>query len=167
MGRRPKNYVPPHPPVLVECTRCGENKAETEFYCNKQSRIYNIKKRVPLCKNCVQVLLEEYSQRYGKETAVFALCGLMDIPFIPELYRKIVATNSPFVFGKYIRALQINQYRDESFISSIVGKDLSELKQANPPIYTANERLNRLQEDFSSLRMELSTLKANLKKSNN
>lgn len=167
MGRRPKNYVPPHPPVLVECTRCGENKAETEFYCNKQSRIYNIKKRVPLCKDCVQALLEEYSHRYGEEVAVFALCGLMDIPFIPELYRKIVETNSPFVFGKYIRALQINQYRTESFISSIAGKDLSELKQANPTAYTTNERLNRLQEDFSSLREELHDLRAKLVESGN
>lgn len=162
MGRRPKNYVPPHPPVLVECTRCGENKAETEFYCNKQSRIYNIKKRVPLCKDCLQALYEEYSEKYGEEPAVFALCGIMDFPFLPERYKKIVETNPPFAFWKYIKQLQINQYRDESFVSSIVGDDLSRLKQTNPTAYTTNERLNRLQEDFSSLREEMHTLKSEI-----
>lgn len=98
MGRRPKNYVPLHTPVLIECVRCGENKAEIEFYSNKQSRIYNTKKRVPLCKDCVQALLEDYSIRYGEETAVFALCGIMDLPFLPERYKKIAETTPPFSF---------------------------------------------------------------------
>lgn len=166
MGRRPKNYVPPHPPVLVECTRCGENKAETEFYCNKQSRIYNIKKRVPLCKDCLQALYEEYSDKHGQGVAVFALCGVMDIPFIEGMYKKIAEMNPPFTFGKYLKQLQINQYRDKSFIDSLSGEDLSRLKQANPTAYTANELLNRLQEGFSSLREELHGLRAKFEETN-
>lgn len=162
MGRRPKNYVPPHPLALIECVRCGENKPESEFYCNKQSRIYNVKKRVPLCKDCVQVLLEEYSQRYGEETAVFSLCGIMDLPFLHERYKKIAETNPPFSFWKYIKQLQINQYRDISFADSLSGEDLSRLKQANPAVYTTNERLNRLQEGFSSLREELHRLRSEI-----
>lgn len=158
MGRRPKNYVPPYKPILMECVRCGESKAETEFYSNKQSRIYNVKKRVPICKECVQALYEELSDKYGQETAVFSLCAALDFPFLPETYKKITETNPPFAFGKYLRALQINQYRDKSFISSVAGKDYPKSEQEKP----TSERLNRLQEDFSSLREELHTLKSEI-----
>lgn len=167
MGRRPKNYVPPTSPILMGCVRCGKSKEQTEFYSNKQSKIYNIKKRVPLCKDCVQALLEEYSYRYGEEIAVFALCGVMDIPFLSERYRKIIETDPPFTFGKYVKQIQINQYRDKSFVISVADRVFPETEQASPITYAPREHFNRLQEDVSILREELQNIRANLAESGN
>ncbi len=86
----------------------------------------------------------------------------MDLPFLPERYKKIAETTPPFTFWKYIKQLQINQYRDISFADSLSGEDLSRLKQAKPAEYTTNERLNRLQEGFSSLREELHRLRSEI-----
>lgn len=152
---------------LIECVRCGENKAETEFYTNKWSRVYASQKQAPLCKDCVQALLGEYTYKYGEEAALFLICAVLDIPFLSEMSKKITEINQPFAFGKYIRQLQMNQYKNKSFATSVVKGDFPEVEQINHRTCVTSERLNRLQEDVSTLREELHDLRTKLTESGN
>lgn len=120
MGRRPKNYVTPPEILQIECVRCGKTKEETEFYTNRWSNVYNINKKiVPLCKDCVNSLMEEYTKRFDEKTALSVVCANLDMPFLPELYTDLVNKTSCFTFGMYVRQLQMKQYQHKNFQTSI------------------------------------------------
>lgn len=125
MGRRPKNYVTPPEILQIECVKCGKIKEETEFYTNRWSKVYNINKKiVPLCKDCVNSLMEEYTKRFDEQTALSVLCANLDMPFLPELYVDLVKKNSCFTFGMYVRQLQMKQYQHKNFQTSITDGEL-------------------------------------------
>ncbi|MBD5111441.1 MAG: hypothetical protein HDT42_02735 [Ruminococcaceae bacterium] len=163
MKRKTKKY--PSAP-LIGCVRCGESKAETEFYTNRWSRVYASQKQVPLCKDCVQALLEEYTYKYGEEAALFLICAVLDIPYSMERYKQIAETTPQFTFGRYIRQLQMNQFRNQSFAASVTTGDFPDLGQA-AKVSVTSERLNRLQKDVSTLREELLDIRAKLAESGN
>lgn len=120
MGRRPKNYVPPPDVISITCTCCGKEKLEEEFYSNKWSRVFVINKRkVPICKDCIQSLFEEYTKRFDEKTALAIICANLDMPFYPDLYASITKANSYFTLGLYIRQLNTAQYRHSTFQNSI------------------------------------------------
>lgn len=148
MGRRPKNYIPPKPIVTIRCVKCGQDKAETEFYSNKWSKVYAAQKRVPLCKDCVQELFNEYSYEYGEEAAMFLICAALDIPFDNRLISSTKSNTPPFTVGKYFRQLQLSHYTDKSFAKSVTTGG-----QKCPKPRGANDRLGELQEDVSAMRV--------------
>lgn len=125
MGRRPKNYVTPPEILKIECVRCGKTKEETEFYANRWSNVYNINKKiVPLCKDCVGSLMEEYTKRFDEQTALSVVCANLDMPFLPELYTDMVAKTSCFTFGMYVRQLQRKQFQHKNFQTSITDGEI-------------------------------------------
>lgn len=138
---------------LIACVRCGEHKAESQFIHNRWSKVYAARKRVPLCIDCIQALFQENTYRYGEKAALFLTCAAVDIPFLPERYKQIADTSPPFTFGKYIKQLNINQYKASSFAISVMGS-------SNPDMLATGESLIRLKEDIETLREELRNLKA-------
>lgn len=162
MGRRPKNYVPPKPIVTIRCVKCGKDKAETEFYSNKWGKVYVAQKRVPLCKDCVQELFNEYSYEYGEEAAMFLICAALDIPFDNRLTRRTTDKTPPLTVGKYFRQLNRRQYVDSSFAESVTTGG-----QKCPKPHGANDRLGELQEGVSAMREELHDLRVKLTESGN
>lgn len=154
MNRKPKKQ----PSVaILECTRCGESKTETEFYSNKWSKVYSAQKRVPLCKDCVQALFNDYSDEYGEEVAVFLICAALDIPFDNRLISSTKNKTPPFTVGKYYRQLQLSRYTDKSFAESVTTGG-----QKCPKVQGANDRLAAIQDDISAMHEELHDLRDRL-----
>lgn len=162
MGRRPKNYIPPKPIVTIRCVKCGQNKAETEFYSNRWSKVYVTQKQVPLCKDCVQELFNEYSYEYGEEMAMFLICAVLDIPFDNGLISSTKDKTPPLTVGKYYRQLNRRQYVDSSFAESVTTGG-----QKCPKVHRANDRLAALQDDVSAMREELHNLRDKLTENGN
>lgn len=157
MGRRPKNYVPPAPAVTIRCVRCGQNKAETEFYTNKWSKIYTAQKQVPLCKDCVQAVFNEYMFRHNEQAALYLLCSAMDIPYDRETASRITDNTPPLTIGKYIRQLQMRQFDKTSFAETTVNGG-----QRCPKVQKSADRLTVLQEDVKALREDIQAIKDKL-----
>lgn len=111
MRRKAKKQLPV---ATLMCVRCRESKAETEFFANKWSKVYTAQKRVPLCKDCVQALFNEYSYEYGEEAAMFLICAVLDIPFDNGLIISTKDKTPPLTVGKYYRQLNRRQYADKN-----------------------------------------------------
>lgn len=154
------------PRSLIECVRCGQRKPEAEFVFNRWSKIY-IQERVPLCVDCVQALLEEYTYKYGEKSALFLICAALDIPYVSERYDKIVETTPPFTLGKYIRQIQINQYKSASFAQTVADGDFPTADHTGGKHYATAERVNTIRAEVTALREELRDLKAKLVESGN
>lgn len=160
-GRKPKKALPPM--TTIECMRCGTVKQEKEFYVNEDSKMYT-KKRVPICKDCIQELIYEYTYQYGEKVALYLICAAMDVPYLPNLYDKITKTGatSSFKIGKYLRQLQMCQYRNQSFADTVINGIFPSTE------HTENKscrNTNSLREEISIIREELHDLKAHITES--
>lgn len=108
------------------CQCCGVSKSESNFYKSQWTKVWNVSGRhVLFCKNCIDKLMKEYTNRYGEQTALAICLALLDMPFYPTLYRSIIMNNSFFNIGLYIRLLNGKQYRFKCFADSIVEHQLS------------------------------------------
>ena len=143
---------------LIECVRCGENKPETKFLLNRWSKIY-IQKRVPMCMDCVQALQEEYTYKYGEKSALFLICAALDIPYVSARYDKIIETTPPFTLGKYIRQIQINQYKNTSFAQTVADGDFPTADNTGGKYYATTERVDIIRAEITALREELRDIK--------
>ena len=159
MGRKSKKRVSPL--VVLECGCCGENKPETKFLLNRWSKIYD-KKRVPLCKDCVDKLFEENTYRYGEKMALYLTCAALDIPYISERYEKIIETIPPFTLGKYIKQLQINQYKNSSFAQTVADGDVPTAERISGKYYATAENVDTIRAEIVSVREELRDLQDKL-----
>lgn len=156
--RKKKKCVPT---PLIECVRCGQNKPEAEFLFNRWSKIY-ARKRVPLCMDCVQSLFKENTYQFGEKMALYLMCAVLDVPFISERYEKIVETSPPFTLGKYIRQIQINQYKNTSFAETVADGDFPTADHTGGKYYATTERVNAIRAEVAALREELRDLRIKL-----
>lgn len=159
MGRKPKKRVPPL--TVFECVRCGQTKLETEFLFNRWSKIY-IQKRVPLCMDCVQSLYKENTYQFGEKMALYLTCAVLDVPYASERYEKIIETTPPFTLGKYIRQIQINQYKNSSFAESVADGDIPTADHTGGKHYATAERVDAIRAEITALREEMRNLKVKL-----
>lgn len=109
-----------------QCMTCGKTKKESDFFKSQWTKVWIISgKRVLFCKDCVDKLMDEYTKRYGEETALMICCALLDIPFNSITYHSIIENNSIFNVGLYIRILNGRQWQYKNFSYSIVDGQLS------------------------------------------
>lgn len=100
---------------------CLDTKDEMEFYKSPGTRVWIVSgKRVLICKSCVDKLMNEYAKRYGEQTALSYICALLDLPYVPQLYRTVTENNSFFAVGLYSRLLNGRQWANKSFVNSII-----------------------------------------------
>lgn len=109
------------------CLRCGQEKSEDKYFYAKWSKIWNTtNKRACICKECIDELFKEYSQRYESErTALIMCCHYLDIPYYRVLYDSIVENNNFFNVGLYCRQINLGQYQYKSFINTLVDGELA------------------------------------------
>lgn len=123
-----KKKVAPKPKKEIikhNCLICGEEKKDTEFFMSKWSRVWRQSgQRVLFCKECLNQLLTEYSNRYGEELALAMVLHYLDLPFHASLYRSTCEANSIFNIGMYIRLIQMQQYQNSTFINTLASKEL-------------------------------------------
>lgn len=113
--------------IEYTCLCCGYKKNETEFFISKWSKVWNESgKRVLFCKDCINTLFVEFTNRFkSEETALKICCAYLDVPFFAALYQSIAEKNSFFNVGLYLRQLQMRQYQYKSFHNSLVDGELS------------------------------------------
>lgn len=130
------------------CNRCGKDKPEDKFFLAKWSKIWNItNKRSPVCKECIDELFSEYSNRYESErTALIMCCHYLDIPYYRSLYDSIVENNNFFNVGLYCRQINLGQYQYKSFINTLVDGELTktddEAKEEREAKWSKSDRQN-------------------------
>lgn len=113
--------------IKYTCLCCGVEKNETNFFKSKWSQVWNnSNKTVLFCKECIQKIFTEMSQRYNsEEVALKICCHYLDVPFYASLYKSITENNSIFNVGLYLRQLQMRQYQYKSFLTSLVDNQLT------------------------------------------
>lgn len=127
IANKPKTV--PKPKVekpTYTCQCCGVSKTEDNFYKSQWTKVWNMSdKHVLFCKECMDKLMTEYSNRYGEQTALAICLALLDMPFYPTTYKSVINNNSIFNIGLYIRLLNGRQWQYKSFANSIVENQLS------------------------------------------
>ena len=149
MGRKPKIAETPsfREELKIECSRCSKTKKEIDFFLSKWSKVWNINnKRVPICKDCIQELMNEFTKRYDEKTALIICCAYLDIPFYADLYQSIINHNSFFSVGLYVRQLQIRQFQFKTFLNSLTEGELmkseKEVKEIIESKWSKKEKQN-------------------------
>lgn len=135
IARKPKiaektdNFDDDH---TYKCLRCGAEHQNPigHFYKIQWSELYLKNDRyAPLCKNCINEIFENISNKYGSKTACIMLCYMLDIPFYHSLYDSIVKNNNIFSIGLMLRQLNNKQYQYQSFQQTILNKELSKTEK--------------------------------------
>lgn len=135
--------------VCNTCMCCGEtNLPEDKFYCSSSSRMWKASLQRPLfCRDCIDKEFTELSGRYGERDALIAICAILDLPYIPDIYYSIIMKNSEFKLSGYISRLNNNQWSRRSFITSIVdgsiGTTSEEVEEVKEKRWRQAEKNNR------------------------
>jgi len=112
---------------IYKCLRCGVEYQNPvgHFYKIQYSELYLKNNRyVPLCKNCINGMYKNFSEKYGARIAFVFLCYMIDIPFYHSLFDSIVKNNNVFSVGLYLRQINGRQYQYQSFQQTILNKEL-------------------------------------------
>lgn len=123
---RPKKVAPKE----YKCLCCGRSWETTQkFYTNKFSSILKANDgAVPICKDCVDELFENYTKKYNSvRKALMVIMHYLDMPFIRELYDDVrkSSVGTSFQIGIYIRRLNTRQYTRKDFSYSIMEGELN------------------------------------------
>ena len=126
MSRKPKVAEKPKvEKAHYTCLCCIKSKSEDDFFTSKWSKVWNeSNKKVLFCKDCIQLLMDEYTPRYGERTALIICCALLDVPYYGTLYQSIINHNSFFNVGLYLRQLQMRQHQYKNFSNCITDGEL-------------------------------------------
>ena len=121
----------PEPVPEYECIVCGMPHKANEFYKSANSRIWRQTKGVvPICRECLGALWREMSDRWGEKSALAIICHYMDLPYDVMAYMAVINKNSTFELGLYIRSLNGMQYKQSSFMNTIVNGELNKSVEA-------------------------------------
>lgn len=107
-----------------ECTSCGmETVQPTKFY-NSYSRLYKNKGKMPICKDCVVDVHNEYLNKYkDSKKAIYYMCRVLDAYFDETIYdgamqQSLEKNGNPArIYFQKINSLK--QYDDKTFDDSV------------------------------------------------
>lgn len=126
MPRKPKTVQNKKEKPRWTCVCCGEEKVEDNFFSSKWSKVWcTTNHKVLICKDCIQKLFNEYTNRYDEYTALKICCHYLDVPIYRTLYDSIVENNNFFNVGLYLRQLQLGQYMFKGFEVSMINGELT------------------------------------------
>lgn len=121
----------PEPIPEYECIICGMPHKANEFYKSTNSRIWRqTKGTVPICRECLGNIWREMTDRWGEKSALAIICHYMDLPYDVMAYMAVINKNSSFELGLYIRSLNGSQYKQSSFMNTIVNGELNKSVEA-------------------------------------
>lgn len=121
----------PEPIPEYECIICGMPHKANEFYKSTNSRIWRqTKGTVPICRECLGSIWREMTDRWGEKSALAIICHYMDLPYDVMAYMAVINKNSSFELGLYIRSLNGSQYKQSSFMNTIVNGELNKSVEA-------------------------------------
>ena len=116
-----------------KCLRCNavHPNPSISFYKSRWSPKFEANDGyAPLCRKCVDELLDTFSRRYKDERkAVILICHYLDVYFSNALYDSVLEKNSGFVIGHYLRTLNGAQYNNKNFGTTILEGELNKTRE--------------------------------------
>lgn len=113
---------------VITCVCCGKPKYEDYFHSNKNSYIFTgIWNRIPVCKECLDMLYRKYSLEYEPLSSAAAIAAIMDLPY-DEPFARTCIEDGKFKVGNYNRGQNLHQMKGKTFIDSIENGEFFDTK---------------------------------------
>lgn len=101
------------------CTYCGTNKRVSDFY-KSNSIIYSYNKKLPICKNCIIDIFDDFSVKFKSEKiALYKLCRMLDVYYCDSNFdgakSESLARNINFIGLFFKNANSLDQYKTKTF----------------------------------------------------
>ena len=124
--------------------KCIGDVRESEFYIS-WSKFSDGK--VPYCKNCVQKIYNYFlNETQSEKSATYFTLMKIDIPFIEEIYEKVINKKTQYSVGTYIAELRKHtQNKDIWGDSSSSSIDLNKIESKIKTIEDKKQELNKLE----------------------
>lgn len=104
---------------VITCVCCGKPKYEDYFFTNKSSYVFaGIWNKIPVCKECLDMLFRKFSLQYETMTCCAALASIMDLPY-NEAFARTCLEDGRLKVGNYVRSQNMNRLKNKTFIDSI------------------------------------------------
>lgn len=113
---------------VITCVCCGKPKYEDYFFTNRSSYVFTgIWNKIPVCKECLDMLFRKFSLQYEPLTCCAALASIMDMPY-NEAFARVCLEDGRFKVGNYIKAQNMNNLKNKTFINSIQAGEFFDTK---------------------------------------
>ena len=104
---------------VITCVCCGKPKYEDYFVLNRYSYVFTgIWNRVPVCKECLDMLYRKMSLQYEPMSCCAAITAIMDMPY-NEAFARTCLEDGRFKIGNYARGQNMSQMKNKTFVDSI------------------------------------------------
>lgn len=101
------------------CCKCGKSLSLKSSFYKAASDIYLGTSKLPICKDCISELFEEYMIRYkDPKLAMQRVCMSFDLYYNEVIFDKC-SDNLDSIIGNYIRCLNISQYKGKTFDNTL------------------------------------------------
>lgn len=100
------------------CCRCRRELDLSKDFYKVYSDLYTTTGRMPVCKDCLTWIVEQYIGKYGNQReAMKRVCMAFDVYWDDEIFDKV--QDDEAYIGEYMRRLNMSQYRKKTFDSSL------------------------------------------------
>lgn len=101
------------------CCVCKKPFDSLSEFNKSYSSFYAATERLPLCKSCLAKIFNDYSVEYGSQKkAMKRICMAFDLYYNDSIFEKC-NDGSDTVIGNYIKKLNMVQYRDRTFDTTL------------------------------------------------
>ena len=102
-----------------QCCHCGKTLNQKTNYAKSYSDMFIGTKKLPVCKVCLEDLLDIYTERYkDQKLAMQRICMAFDLYYNESLYNKLSIDRSTLL-GNYIRSMNMSQYQGKTFDTTL------------------------------------------------
>lgn len=113
---------------VITCVCCGKPKYEDYFFTNRSSYVFaGIWNKIPVCKECLDMLFRKFSMQYETMTCCAALASIMDLPY-NEAFARTCVEDGRLKVGNYVRSQNMSHLKDKTFIDSIQAGEFFDTK---------------------------------------
>ena len=132
---------------VITCVCCGKPKYEDYFLTNKYSFVFTgIWNKVPICKECLDMLFRKFSMTYEPMSCAAAIAALMDLPY-NEAFARTCMEDGRLKVGNYAKGQNLGQMRNKTFIDSIQDGEFfdtkDKLKTETEKLWEPQDRKNK------------------------
>lgn len=96
----------------VFCVAHNNKMKKPNFYVSEKDSMYGELGRIPICKNCIWKMADEYEKKTNGDLkkCVFLLCRKLDVPFTNKIFNSVLSgyngeRTARSTFGNYMRQL--------------------------------------------------------------
>lgn len=144
------------------CFYCENEYIDTNYY-KSYSKFYSNIGRIPYCKQCIEKFYQYYFDKYTNEgytsperKAIKRVCMALDIYYVEKVFNsamsKVEKSDSNISpMAQYMRIIQLYQYQDESYDTTIKEEKEREQKEF--------ERNSSLDDDSNNIEIDEKTIK--------